>query len=85
MRKVRFLDGFKAYYHTGGCYAHYTGFMAVVPLAYGVMEDTREQEEKLWFAVEYAKKAIYQTQVIFIIRSVINALEEHAINMTIII
>lgn len=68
MKKVRFIDFYKCLYHIGGCFAHLVGFMAVMPLVYGPMQDMSELMDNLWVVSEYAKKAIYTTQIIFFIR-----------------
>lgn len=67
IQKVRFLDTFKFFYHTGGCFAHLVGLMPIIPLMYATMQDISEDMERLWWITQYAKKAIYTTQVIFFI------------------
>lgn len=70
VRKVAFLDTYKFFYHTGGCFAHMVGFMPVIPLMYATMQDLSVDVEKLWWLDQYASKAIYTTQVIFFVRCV---------------
>lgn len=70
MKKVRFLDTFKTFYHFGGCYAHLVGFIPVLPMMYSVMQDVQNTEEKFWPLTEWARKAIYATQIAFFISGI---------------
>lgn len=68
MRKVRFLDGFKFYYHTGATFAHLAVFLPVAPLMFGTMQDFTETMDDMWLLTQYTKKAFYMTQIIFFVR-----------------
>ncbi|KAI1293491.1 Nose resistant to fluoxetine protein 6 [Halotydeus destructor] len=67
VKRMKFLDTFKFWYHTCGLFAHMVGFVPLVPLVFGVMQDISIDLEDQWMVTEYAKKAIYTTQLIFLI------------------
>ncbi|KAI1293724.1 hypothetical protein HDE_06628 [Halotydeus destructor] len=66
LQRMKFLDTFKFWYHTGGLFAHMVGFVPLVPLVFGIMQDSDSLQEQ-WVVTEWAKKAIYTTQLIFLI------------------
>lgn len=68
MRRVRFLDGFKFYYHNGACFAHLAAFLPVAPLMFGTMQELGETMDNMWLLTQYTKKAFYVTQIIFFVR-----------------